>query len=88
MVLVASLVCLRGALTIPKSWSEKKRKYAVLMQRNSPTLRPDTFGDFMQAPCGRLLAQDEAQKRFLLRLTAQQDDLRALRRQFGGEGHV
>lgn len=57
VVLVASLVCLRGALTIPKSWSDKKRKYAVLMQRNSPTLRPDTFGDFMQAPCGRLLAR-------------------------------
>ena len=38
--------------------------------------------------CGRLLEQDDAQKRFLLRLTAQQDDLRALRRQFGGEGHV
>ena len=46
--------------------------------------------EFVEAvrACGRLLVQDEAQKRFLLRLTAQQDDLRALRRQFGGEGHV
>lgn len=54
---VAALVALRGGLLILSSWSDKKRKYAVLMQRNSPTLRPDTFGDFMQAPCGRLLAR-------------------------------
>ena len=46
--------------------------------------------EFVEAvrACGRLLEHDDAQKRFLLRLTAQQDDLRALRRQFGGEGHV
>ena len=46
--------------------------------------------EFVEAvrACGRLLEEDDAQKRFLLRLTAQQDDLRALRRQFGGEGHV
>ncbi|MBQ8313312.1 MAG: hypothetical protein IJX84_08935 [Clostridia bacterium] len=35
--------------------------------------------------CGQLLAEDEEQRRFLTKLTAQQDDLRALRHQFGGE---
>ena len=35
--------------------------------------------------CGQLLAEDEEQRRFLMKLTAQQDDLRALRHQFGGE---
>ena len=45
------------------------------------------FAEAVRA-CGQLLAEDAAQRRFLLRLTAQQDDLRALRRQFGGEGHV
>lgn len=38
--------------------------------------------------CGQLLSQDEEQRRFLVKLTAQQDDLRALRRRFGGEKHV
>lgn len=38
--------------------------------------------------CGEMLAQDEEQRRFLLKLTAQQDDLRALRAQFGGKKHV
>lgn len=35
--------------------------------------------------CGQLLAEDPEQRRFLAKLTAQQDDLRALRHQFGGE---
>lgn len=34
--------------------------------------------------CGQMLAQDEEQRRFLLNLTAQQDDLRGLRRSFWG----
>lgn len=38
--------------------------------------------------CGQLLCDDPLQRRFLLQLTAQQDDLRALRRRFGGENHV
>lgn len=38
--------------------------------------------------CGQLLAKDETQRRFLLRLTAQQDDLRALRQRFGGIHHA
>lgn len=37
---------------------------------------------------GRILAQDEAQRDFLIRLTRQQDELKALRRAFGGERHV
>ena len=56
-VLVASLACLRGALTILKSWSDKKRKYAVPKPRNPPAPSPDPFGDFLHAPCGRLLAR-------------------------------
>lgn len=43
--------------------------------------------EFVEAvrTCGQLLAEDEEQRRFLMKLTAQQDDLRALRHQFGGE---
>lgn len=38
--------------------------------------------------CGQLLCDDPQQRHFLLQLTAQQDDMRALRRRFGGENHV
>lgn len=46
--------------------------------------------DFVEAvrACGTMLMESEEQRRFLLRLTAMQDDLRILRRQFGGNVHV
>ena len=50
-------ICWKGAFGIFRSWSDKKRKYALLMQRNAVELRPDTFTEYMQAPCGRLLAK-------------------------------
>ena len=37
---------------------------------------------------GRILAEDEGHRAFLVKLTAQQDELRALRRQFGGGSRV
>lgn len=49
------LLCFHGSYSIFSSWKDKKRKYDVLMQRNQQQLRPDTFSEFMQAPCGRLL---------------------------------
>ncbi len=54
---VVVLVCLRNGLRIVSTWSDKKRKYDLLMQRNADGLRPDTFTDYMQAPCGRALAR-------------------------------
>lgn len=41
--------------------------------------------DFVEAvrACGQILCSDEQQRCFLQQLTAQQDDLRALRRRFG-----
>ena len=46
--------------------------------------------EFVQAvrQVGNLLCEDEEQRAFLLGLTRQQDELRALRRQFGGDSHV
>lgn len=38
--------------------------------------------------CGEILAEDEEQRRFLILLTEEQDELRAMRRLFGGDGHV
>lgn len=55
--IVVALICLRSALRIFRAWNDKKRKYNILMQRNENTFRPDTFGEYMQAPCGRLLVK-------------------------------
>ncbi len=46
--------------------------------------------EFVEAvrACGRLLAEDGEQRRFLVKLTNQQDDLKALRDQFGGGKRV
>ena len=54
---IVALPCFKGASTIFASWKDKKRKYDLLMQRNAEQFRPDTFTEFMHAPCGRLLAK-------------------------------
>ncbi|MDR1179552.1 MAG: hypothetical protein LBK44_03540 [Spirochaetales bacterium] len=37
------------------TWKDKKLKMEILKTRNRDKFRPDTFGIFMQAPCGRLI---------------------------------
>jgi hypothetical protein len=39
------------------AWPDKKLKIAILKKKNRDEFRPDTFGVFMQAPCGRLVAR-------------------------------
>ena len=50
-------ICLHGARNILRTWPDKKRKYALLMQRNADGFRPETFKDMMGAPCSRLLVR-------------------------------
>lgn len=54
---VAFIACERGSWKIFSSWKDKKRKYKVLMERNTPEFRPEVFREFMEAPCGRLLVK-------------------------------
>lgn len=49
--------CWWNAVRIFRSWQDKKRQYRLLSVRNAVAIRPDTFKDFMQAPCGRLLVR-------------------------------
>lgn len=49
------VVCLRGCISIFSSWNHKKRDYSILLRKNEKGLRPSSFSDYMQAPCGRLL---------------------------------
>ena len=51
------IYCMKAAYTILSSWQDKKRKYHILMQRNRKELRADTFSEYMQAPCSRLLTK-------------------------------
>lgn len=48
-------VCLKAATGILTAWGDKKKKYAILMERNRREIRPDTFAVYAKAPCGRLL---------------------------------
>jgi len=40
------------------AWDDKKIKREILIQKNKEEFRPDTFEQFVQAPCGRLLTRD------------------------------
>ena len=57
-----------------------------LARQGKDALLPEFVAAVRQA--GRILAADEAQQAFLLRLTAQQDELKAIRKQFRRDGHV
>ena len=51
------LFCWRVAWRIFSTWEDKKRKYNLLMERNKKEFRADTFTEYMQAPCGKLLTK-------------------------------
>ena len=48
-------IFLISAVRIFSSWEHKKRDYSVLIRKNEKDIRPSSFSDYMQAPCGRLL---------------------------------
>lgn len=51
------LICFKGVYGILASWPDKKRKYNILITRNQELFRPETFKEYMEAPCGRLLVK-------------------------------
>lgn len=57
-----------------------------LAQQGKDALLPEFVAAVREA--GRLLAEDEAQRAFLERLTRTQDELKALRKQFRRDTHV
>lgn len=57
-----------------------------LARHGKDALAPEFVDAVRQA--GRLLARDGAQRAFLLRLTRQQDELKALQKQFRRDAHV
>ncbi len=55
-LVICVMIC-RSSLTLFMTWSEKKRKYAILIAKNTPTINLEPFNVYMQAPCGRLLVR-------------------------------
>lgn len=64
----------------------RARAVCPLAKQGKDALLPEFVEAVRQA--GRMLAEDEAQRDFLLQLTRQQDALKALRKQFGRDAHV
>lgn len=64
----------------------RARPVCPLARQGKSALRQE-FVEAVRA-CGKLLEEDETQRRFLVKLTQQQDDLKALRDQFGGGKYV
>lgn len=40
-----------------EKWNSKKRRYKKLVEANTDCFNPDSFKEYMQAPCGRLLVK-------------------------------
>lgn len=59
----------------------RARTVCPLARQGKSALQPDFVSAVRQV--GQILAQDPVQREFLLRLTRQQDELKALRKQFG-----
>jgi len=65
---------------------QRARAVCPLAKQGKDALRPEFVAAVRQI--GRLLAEDEEQRAFLLRLTEQQDDLKRLRTLFRRDAHV
>ena len=52
-----TLFLLNSAIKLFATWNDKKRMYKVLILKNKKQFRADSFKDFMQVPCGRLLTK-------------------------------
>ncbi|MBQ8556804.1 MAG: hypothetical protein IJ438_13175 [Clostridia bacterium] len=64
----------------------RARAVCPLAKQGKDALLPEFVAAVRRA--GQLLVQDEAQAAFLLRLTRNQDELKALRKQFRRDAHV
>ena len=64
----------------------RARTVCPLARQGKDALDPDFVSAVRQV--GRILAEDEHQRAFLIRLTRQQDELKALRNQFRRGNHV
>ena len=55
--IVVAIKLLLIAARLFSTWNDKKRKINILLSKNSKEFKLETFSDYMQAPCGRLLVR-------------------------------
>lgn len=55
--IIAAFVCIKNSYKIFRTWKGKKRRYALLIEQNISGFNPESFYEYMQAPCGRLLVR-------------------------------
>ena len=80
------LVPLLRADGVKVATDHRAKTVCPLARQGKDALDPDFVAAVREV--GRILAKDEAQRTFLLKLTAQQDELKALRNQFRRGTHV
>ena len=51
------LICLKSSISIFNTWEAKKRRYKKLIDANKESFNPESFEEYMKAPCGRLLVK-------------------------------
>ena len=80
------LIPLLRADGVKVATDHRAKTVCPLARQGKDALDPDFVAAVRAA--GRILAEDEAQRAFLVKLTAQQDELKALRNQFRRGIHV
>ena len=45
------------AIKLFSTWSDKKRSINILIKKNRGRFRPESFEEYMQAPCGKLVVR-------------------------------
>lgn len=70
------LVLVDSAIKILSRWKSKKRSYNILIERNREEICIDSFKEYMQAPCGRLLV------RVVLTDLGKKEEYRTLKKKF------
>ena len=55
--LLIGFICLQMAIKIFATWPGKIRHYNKLMENNTQVFSPDSFKEYIQAPCGCLLTR-------------------------------
>lgn len=55
--IIAALCVMNMGVKILWSWKDKKRSYHILIERNSTQIHLESFKEYMQAPCGRLIVK-------------------------------
>jgi hypothetical protein len=55
--IIIAIIVFQNSVRLFSTWSDKKRKMHLLLQKNSKAFSRETFKIFMSAPCSRLIVK-------------------------------